>query len=128
MPRVSTGNTSMVLGRYFLTGNLVNQMEAVVLISGTVQATDGMMLAVPIQKDMFVILLVSYYGLVRLFHMSSNFLSSLLILPHLDLYTPCIMCVWYIGGYHEYMGDILSTQKGYHDSCGGFHEFTGGRD
>ena len=23
------------------------------------------------------------------------------------------------GGYHEYIGDLFSTSKGYHDTCGG---------
>ena len=27
--------------------------------------------------------------------------------------------VQYIGGYHEYSGDIMSTSGGYHDACGG---------
>ena len=34
-------------------------------------------------------------------------------------------------GYHEYHGDILSTKGdlqyhgGYHDTCGGYHEYRG---
>ena len=27
--------------------------------------------------------------------------------------------VQYIGGYHEYSGDIMRTSGGYHDACGG---------
>ena len=29
------------------------------------------------------------------------------------------------GGYHEYIGDIMST-SGEHDTCGGYHEYIGG--
>ena len=42
------------------------------------------------------------------------------------------MCVQYIGGYHEYIGDIMSTLGdvqyiwGYHDACGGYHEYIRG--
>ena len=33
--------------------------------------------------------------------------------------SPCIMCVQYIGGYHENIG-------GYHENIGGHHEYIGG--
>ena len=34
--------------------------------------------------------------------------------------SPCIMCVQYIGGYHEYIGgDTMSTSEGYHEYIGG---------
>ena len=40
--------------------------------------------------------------------------------------------VQYIGGYHEYIGDIMSTSEdaeyigGYHDACEGYYEYIGG--
>ena len=66
-------------------------------------------------------------------------------------YSPCIMCLQYRGGYHEYRGDILSTvgdvqyrgdimiivgdilstvgvhyRGGYHDARRRYHEYRGG--
>ena len=71
------------------------------------------------------------------------------------LYSPSIMCVQYIWGYHEYIGgcsvhredstntslgyhkyirgiscvhrgDIMMHMGGYHEYIGGYHEYTGG--
>ena len=49
----------------------------------------------------------------------------------MNKFTPCIMCVQYIGGgggggregrYHEYIGDVQYI-GGYHDACGGQKPF-----
>ena len=56
------------------------------------------------------------------------------------LYSPCIMCVQYIGGCSVHQGDIMSTSGGYHEyiggcsvhrgdimmNVGGYHEHIGG--
>ena len=34
--------------------------------------------------------------------------------------------VQYTGGYHESMGDIMSTQRDIMSTLGGYHEYTGG--
>ena len=45
---------------------------------------------------------------------------------------PCIMCVQYIGGCSVHWGcsvhrrDTISKSGGYHDECGGYHEYIGG--
>ena len=37
--------------------------------------------------------------------------------------SPCIMCVQYIGGYHEYIGGYHEYTGGYHEYIGGYHEY-----
>ena len=54
-------------------------------------------------------------------------------------FSPCIMPVQYNGGYSVHWGislsslgcsvhwgDIMSTVGGYHDECGGYHEYSRG--
>ena len=60
-------------------------------------------------------------------HVEYKYLSEAL-----ENLSPCIMCVQYRGG-AQYRGgcsvpwgDILSTVGGYHDKCGGYHEYRGG--
>ena len=41
-------------------------------------------------------------------------------------FSPCIMCVQYIGGCSVHRGDTMSTSGGYHEYIGGYHEYIGG--
>ena len=41
------------------------------------------------------------------------------------MYSPCIICVQYIGGCSVHRG-LFSTSGGYHEYIGGYHEYIGG--
>ena len=63
---------------------------------------------------------------------SQRRLSTVIVSLKVDDYSPCIMCVQYIGGCSVHRGDIMSALGdvqyigGYHDECGGYHEYIGG--
>ena len=42
------------------------------------------------------------------------------------IFSPCIMCVQYIGGCLVHWGETMSTSGGHHEYIGGYHEYIRG--